>query len=133
MTQEILKKKIHAVFFCLESGREPVRDFLKELGRPIKTSIGEDIRFVELNWKVDRPYVDQLIRSKSEFKRAIYEVRHRVEGKEYRTLFFVYKNLMILVHGFHKTTQKTPKSAVDLARKRMRNWMNEQRVIEGNE
>lgn len=36
-----------------EAGNEPVRDELKRLGRPIKTVVGEDVRFVELNWRVD--------------------------------------------------------------------------------
>ena len=53
-------KRIHAEFFKGSTNHEPVREELKALGRPTKTEVGEDIRFVELNWRVDRPYVDRL-------------------------------------------------------------------------
>ena len=43
------EKKIHAVFYKTDSGNEPVKDELLELGRPTKTMIGEDIKFVEYN------------------------------------------------------------------------------------
>ncbi len=52
------RKKIHAEFFQTELGIAPVRVLLKRLGRPVKTQVGEDLRFVELNWRVDRPHVD---------------------------------------------------------------------------
>ncbi len=50
------QKRIHARFYASDSGNEPVKEALLELGRPTKTIVGEDIRFVEINWRVDRPY-----------------------------------------------------------------------------
>ncbi len=125
-----IKKKINAVFFKTPAGREPVKEVLKDLGRPTKTVAGEDIRFVELNWRIDRPYVDRLRSGSGAYEKSVYEVRHTIETLEYRTLFFVYDNLMVLVHIFHKTTRKTPKSELDLAWKRMKEWVHEQRSIE---
>jgi hypothetical protein len=52
-------KRIHAVFYASDSGNEPVKEALLELGRPTKTIVGEDVRFVELNWRVDRPYENE--------------------------------------------------------------------------
>lgn len=124
------KKKIHAEFFLSDQGVEPVRKTLKELGRPIKTQVGDDIRFVELNWRVDRPYVDRLRSGKGEFEKSIYEARHTVEGKEYRTLFFIYEARMVLVHLFQKKTQKTPLQEIDVAWQRMKIWVREQRRLE---
>ncbi len=95
-----LQKRIHAIFYASNSGNEPVKEALLELGRPTKTIVGEDIRFVELNWRVDRPYVDRLRSGKGQFEETIYEVRHTVIDIEYRTLFFVYEAKMILVHFF---------------------------------
>ena len=37
---------------------------------------------------------------------------------------------MILVHFFKKTTQKTPKSDLDLGWDRMKKWMREQVITE---
>lgn len=122
-----ISKKINAVFFKTPAGHEPVKEILKDLGRPTKTIVGEDIRFVELNWRVDRPYVDRLRSGSGEYEKSVYEARHTVETLEYRTLFFVYDNLMVLVHFFHKTTRKTPKSELDLAWKRMKEWIHEQK------
>jgi phage-related protein len=124
------KKRIHAIFYASDSGNEPVKELLLELGRPIKTIVGEDIRFVELNWRVDRPYVDRLRSGHGEFEETLYEVRHTVNDIEYRTLFFVSANLMVLVHFFKKTSQKTPKSELDLGWERMKKWVRTQREIE---
>lgn len=65
------KKKVIAEFFKTDSGNEPVRDALHALGKPTKTVVGEDVRFVEFNWRVDRPYVDRLRSGKGEFERSI--------------------------------------------------------------
>ncbi|MFN8943241.1 MAG: type II toxin-antitoxin system RelE/ParE family toxin [Pseudobdellovibrionaceae bacterium] len=97
---------------------------------PTKAVVGEDIRFVELNWRVDRPYVDRLRSGKGQFEETIYEVRHTVIDIEYRTLFFVYEAKMILVHFFKKTSQKTPKSDLDLGWDRMKKWVHAQKAIE---
>lgn len=125
-----IKKKINAVFFKTLAGHEPVKELLKDLGRPTKTVVGEDIRFVELNWRVDRPYVDRLRSGSGEYEKSIYEVRHTVETLEFRTLFFVYGSLMVLVQFFQKTTRKTPKSEIDLAWDRMKEWIHAQKAVE---
>lgn len=130
MSNEQPQKRIQARFYASDSGNEPVKEALLELGRPTKTVVGEDIRFVEVNWRVDRPYVDRLRSGKGRYEETVYEVRHTVEDIEYRTLFFVFAAEMILVHFFKKTSKKTPKSDLDLAWDRMKKWMHAQRDIE---
>ncbi len=133
MTKPINKqheKRIHAKFYASDSGNEPVKEQLLKLGRPTKTIVGEDIRFVEMNWRVDRPYVDKLRSGRGQYEESLYEVRHTVLKSEFRTLFFVHKNLMILVHFFKKTTQKTPKTDLDLGWERMKKWMQVQMIFE---
>lgn len=121
-------KRIHAAFYATESGNEPVKEALLELGRPTKTVVGEDIRFVELNWRVDRPYVDRLRSGRGEFEETLYEVRHTVVDIEYRTLFFVSGSQMVLVHFFKKTSKKTPKSDLDLGWDRMKKWVHAEKA-----
>ena len=120
------EKRIKAKFYASDSGNEPVKELLLELGRPTKTIVGEDIRFVEINWRVDKPYVDKLRSGRGELEESLYEVRHTVLKNEYRTLFFVHGSLMILVHFFKKTTQKTLKSDLELGWGRMKKWMQAQ-------
>lgn len=124
------QKRIHARFYATDSGNEPVKEALLELGRPTKTVVGEDIRFVEINWRVDKPYVDRLRSGKSRYEETLFEVRHTVERIEFRTLFFVFGSEMILVHFFKKSSKKTPKSDLELGWDRMRKWMHNQREIE---
>ncbi len=131
--QQPYEKRIHAKFYATESGNEPVKESLLELGRPTKTVVGEDIRFVELNWRVDRPYVDKLRSGRGELEESIFEVRHTVARNEFRTLFFVYGSMMILIHFFQKKSQKTPKSDLDLAWDRMKKWVRTQKDFEREE
>lgn len=130
---EVLKdKKIHAVFYKSESGNEPVKDELLNLGRPVKTMIGEDINFVELHSKIDRSYVDQLRKVNCFTEKTIYEIRSKVfvggVTKEYRVLFFVINDLMNLTHMFEKKTRTTPAKEINLAWDRMKKWMREQKA-----
>lgn len=125
-------KRIKAEFFKTAAKNEPVRDLLHRFGRPIKTQIGEDIRFVEMNWRVDRPYVDQLRAGSGEYEKTIYEARHKVEEEQFRTLFFVYEDRMILTHLFQKKSKKTPKSEIDVAWDRMKQWVGEQKALEAS-
>lgn len=130
LIDEGLRKKVHAEFFQSPEGIAPVRVQLKRLGRPVRTQVGEDIRFVEFNWRLDRPYVDRLRTGKGDFEKSLYEARHTVRGLEYRTLFFIYEARMVLVHFFHKNTSRTPIHQVEVGWNRMKLWVREQRFIE---
>jgi len=37
---------LHVIFFHNQSGREPVREWLKEMSKEDRTAIGEDIKLV---------------------------------------------------------------------------------------
>ena len=124
-----ISERITAKFFRPEAGNEPIRDYLKALGRPASTEIGADIGTVERCWKLGKPLVDQLRKASGTGTEPIYEVRHTVNGKEYRTLFFVFKSRMILTHIFQKTTQKAPKIEIELAWSRMKKWIREEKKL----
>ena len=51
--------------------------------------------------------------------RELWEVRSSLlHGRIARVIFCVEKDCMVLLHGFMKKTQKTPKQEIDLALKR---------------
>ena len=107
-------KRLQAVFFSNESGKEPVRDWLIALDKPDKQSIGEDIKTAEYGWPLGMPVVKPL-------GSGLWEVRSNlVAGRIARVIFTIAGNKMVLLHGFIKKTQKTPKSDLDLAKKRKR-------------
>ncbi|GAA0536821.1 phage-related protein [Rhizomicrobium palustre] len=111
-------KHIAAVFFANELGAEPVRDWLKELDKLDRTKIGEDIRTVEYGWPVGMPVCRPL-------GDELYKVRTKLKDRIARVLFGIEDGEMVLLHGFIKKSQATPKSDLDLARKRQkayRSW-----------
>jgi phage-related protein len=103
-----------ARFYRSDSGREPVREWLKGLDPDEKKMLGEDIKDVELSWSIGMPLVRSLGRDS-------WEVRSSLpRGRIARVLFCVEQGGMMLLHGFIKKTQKTPQREIDLAMKRKR-------------
>lgn len=50
---------------------------------------------------------------------GLYEIRSNISGKRIaRVIFVLHVGRMVLLHGFVKKSQKTPKSDLDLARQR---------------
>jgi phage-related protein len=103
-------------FFKGDTGKTPVRDWLLGLSTKDKKIIGEDIKTVEFGWPVGMPVAKPL-------GDKLYEVRSVLEnGDQARILFTIYKNQMILLHGFIKKTKKTRKRDLNLAKNRMRKF-----------
>jgi hypothetical protein len=53
-------KRLPARFYRLDSGKEPVREWLKELEPGDRKAIGEDIKEVEFPWPIGMPLVRPL-------------------------------------------------------------------------
>ncbi len=107
-------KRLPAKFYRSDSGREPVREWLKSLDPADRRIIGEDIKDVEFAWPIGMPLVRSL-------GRDIWEVRSSLpRGRIARVLFCVERDCMVLLHGYMKKTQKTPQQDIDLAIKRRR-------------
>ena len=111
-----MRKKLEAVFFATSSGREPVKDFFKkELTTTETRKIYTDIRTIEISWPLGKPLVDHIYNN-------IWEVRCKLSNRISRVLFAIIKNEMVLLHGFIKKTQKTPKADISLAIKRAKDY-----------
>ena len=104
-------RPLPAVFFQTETGREPVREWLKALPKEERRIIGEDIMTVQFRWPLGMPLVDNL-------GSGIWEIRSRLANRIARTLFFVHEGEIILLHGFIKKTRKTPNEDRALALRR---------------
>ena len=91
-----------------------MREWLKSLEPADRKVIGEDIKDVEFSWPIGMPLVRLL-------GQDLWEVRsHLSRGGIARVLFCVAGQQMVLLHGFIKKTQKTPRQEIDLALKRKR-------------
>jgi len=105
-------KKLPAMFYATLGGKEPVREWLKNLDDGDRRIIGQDISDAEYGWPVGMP----LCRSLGQ---GLYEIRSKISDKRIsRVIFYPTKGYMVLLHGFIKKTQKTPKHDLDLAVKR---------------
>ncbi len=100
-------------FFQTDSGTEPVREWLKELPAPDRKTIGEDIKTVQFGWPLGMPLVGHL-------GNDLWEVRIRLDNRIARVLFTLDGQTMVLLHGFIKKQQATPKPDLDLARDRLK-------------
>ncbi len=109
---DINKKKVPAVFYCSTSRNEPVREWLLERTKEDRKSIGSDIQTVEFGWPIGMPVCRPM-------GDGLYEVRTNLDDKRIaRVLFCFSGGKMVLLHGFIKKSQKTPKPDLELARKR---------------
>lgn len=100
-------------FFQTDAGKEPVREWLKDLPAIERKTIGEDIKTVQFGWPLGMPLVRNL-------GGDIWEVRINLSNRIARILFALEGQNMLLLHAFIKKQQKTPGPELDLAKERLR-------------
>lgn len=106
-------KRIPAAFYRSASGNEPVREWLLELSTEDRKIIGTDIAKAEFGWPIGMPTCRAL-------GDGLWEIRSDLTGGRIaRVLFFAFEGHMVVLHGFVKKSQKTPREALLLARRRM--------------
>lgn len=109
MNQPILTVK----FFRTRSGREPVRDFLKDQTVEDRRAIGTDIKTVQFGWPLGMPLVRKM-------SAGLWEVRSDIADGIVRVFFTVHEGQMILLHAFVKKSQQTPPSELKTAETRLK-------------
>lgn len=106
-----------AVFFLTDSGREPVREWLKGLDKKDRKAIGEDIKMVQFRWPLGMPLVRKM-------EANLWEVRSHLSGGRIARVFFTVRSSEIaLLHGLIKKSQRTLSKDLQLARKRKNLWL----------
>lgn len=108
-----MDRPIQVVFFRQDSGREPVRDWLKKLERVDRKTSGEDVKTVQFQWPVGMP----LTRKMDE---DFWELRSEVTLGIARIFFTIYDDRIVLLHGFVKKSRKTPPKELTTARRRLK-------------
>lgn len=90
-----------------------MREWLKSLTAADRRTIGEDIKTVQLGWPLGMPLVRKM-------GKDLWEVRVHLEGRNARILFSIESSQMVLLHGFIKKSQATPKEDLELAISRLK-------------
>ena len=101
-------------FYRTDAGREPVLDWLRRLDKNDRQAIGLDLMRVQFGWPIARPLVGSL-------KDGLWEVRSSLPSQRIARLILCFHDQMLVVlHGFIKKTQKTPADDLALAKRRMK-------------
>ena len=112
---------IPLVFWRSATNREPVREWLNELSREDKRTIGRDMAKVQYGWPVGLPLCRPL-------SAGLWEVRASLPSRrEARVFFGFHDGILIALHAIVKKTQKTPPEDLVLARQRFKELQSWQR------
>lgn len=91
-----------------------MREWLKSLSPEDRQILGTDLRTLEFGWPVGMPLSRAL-------GNGLWEVRSTLpQGRIARVIFCIHDQQAVLLHGFLKKSQKTPKPDFDLAMRRKR-------------
>ena len=101
------------VFHETANGSSIVLDFIRSFDSEDRRTIGIDLYAVQIGFPMGLPLCDHL-------KGPLWEIRTSLPSKrEVRLLFFQKIDKLIVVHGFIKKVQRTPRKDIALAVKRM--------------
>ena len=107
-------KPIPLVFWRSASGREPVRDWLNELPREDRRTIGRDIAKAQFGWPIGLPLCRPL-------SGGLWEVRSSLPSRrEARVIFGFHEEMLIVLHAVIKKARKAPAEELALARTRLK-------------
>lgn len=100
-------------FYVDESGRSPVEAFLESLDQRTQA------RFL---WSIDQLRVRNVMAREPLVRHVegdLWELREESRTNIYRLIYFFYTGRrIVLLHGFQKKTQRTPRPELETARRR---------------
>ena len=112
--------RLSVTSFQTDSGRAPVKQWLKELDKVDRKTIGEDIKMVQFRWPIGMPLVRKI-------ETDLWEIRSNLSQRRIARVFFTIEdNKIALLHGFIKKSQNTPQRDLNLARNRRNLWLREE-------
>ncbi len=107
------------LFYKMPSGKSPIDDFLDSLSSKETKKVVWVMKLVEDLENVSTKYYKQLSNCD-----GIIEVRAQIGKNHFRLLGFENSGtFVILTNGFKKKDQKVPKSEIDLAQQRRKDYL----------
>jgi len=107
-------------YYVTSSGKRPVEEFINSLSPDSKSKyifIADLLEECGLN--VKEPYVKSI-----KGYRKLFEIRIKDRANIHRIFYFAYTGKkFILLHGFTKKTEKTPQNEIEIALKRMQDYI----------
>ncbi|MGV8839970.1 MAG: type II toxin-antitoxin system RelE/ParE family toxin [Bauldia sp.] len=102
-----------AIFFRTASGNVPALDWFRGLEPEERRIVGYDLRVLQIGFPMGMPLCKPL-------GHGLWELRSTLPGKIARVIFFIDGSRFIIVHGFIKKSEKTPKKELETAKARKR-------------
>jgi phage-related protein len=104
-------RKLPAVFYATATGREPLRDWQRQLDKKDRIAIGTDVMAVQMGWPLELPLCRSL-------GNGLWEVRSKLPSPRIARVIFAFDDgVLLLLHGFIK---KTPREEIELAIARLK-------------
>jgi phage-related protein len=109
-----IARRVPLVFYRSVSGKEPVRDWLKDLDPADKLAVGQDLMRAQWRWPVGMPLCRPM-------GQGLWEVRTELPSNRIARVFLCLDDgVLVALHAFIKKTQRTPDDELALARKRQK-------------
>ncbi len=111
-------------FYQSKSGNPVVYDWFLAQSVKVKARFAQIFDLLQdKGTSVGMPYVRPIVNTK------LYEIRVEQSTNIYRIFYFAYTGRrFILLHGFQKKTQKTPKKEIELAEKRRKEFLAQEKL-----
>lgn len=107
------------LFYETDFREKPVEDFLANLESAARAKV---VRNLELLRTV--AFVPSKFWKKMSGTENLWELRTEYAGRIYRILASTYRgNRVVLLHGFEKKTQKTPRQDLEIAEQRRKRYL----------
>ncbi len=98
-------------------------DFFNQLKPEVKTKFNWTLKLIATLDRVPEKYFSHITNST-----GIYEIRVEVQSNIFRAFSFFDKGkLVVVVNGFQKKSQKTPKKEIELAEKLKKQYFDEKK------
>ena len=111
------------VYFATQNGKEPVRAWIDDLNENQQKSVVAAISSVVQHFP-NIPKSNLLRKISGSRHEDMWEIRVRLIHKMIaRILFYVHGSKIVLLHAFIKKSKRTPKHELDLAVRRMREYL----------
>ena len=105
-------------FYITPSGTNPVQDFLDDLSDKQVEKVLWVLRLIKEMDRIPSVYFKKLVNTD-----GIWEVRVTIAGDIFRLLgFMADHSTVVITNGFQKKSQETPRSEIELAENRKRDY-----------
>ncbi len=107
-------KRKKAIYYENNQGERPVEEFLNSLDVKIRAKLLARIEFLEEHWhELRRPLIDIV-------EDDLWELRVQFAKNKIRVIYaYMFKDYIVLLHSFIKTTGPIPENVKLLAKNRM--------------